>query len=157
MSTLVIVPCGHSKIWDTQPDQGWIAAKDAYVGIAFRRNREYADCFADRWMILSAKYGLIHPGFLIPGAYDVTFNDSATHPVSVAVLQEQVVEYGLDEFERVVALGGKAYRIRLEQAFAGTSVIVVAPFAGLGIGKYLQAVTRATASGDAQIDRLISK
>jgi len=42
-STLVIVPCGRSKIWDKNPDAGPTVAKDAYAGSPFKVNRRYAE------------------------------------------------------------------------------------------------------------------
>ena len=69
---LVIVPCGQGKIWDTEPDRGPVAARDAYTGAPFKVNRAYAERFASYWVILSAKYGFIPPDYLIPGPYNVT-------------------------------------------------------------------------------------
>jgi len=72
-STLVIVPCGYSKIWDKKPDAGSIVVKDAYVGSPFKVNRKYAESVGSQWVILSAKYGFIWPNFVLPGAYEITF------------------------------------------------------------------------------------
>ncbi len=63
---LVIVPCGCSKIWDRDPKRGPVAAAEAYTGTPFRLNRQYAECFGDAWVVLSAKYGFIAPEFSIP-------------------------------------------------------------------------------------------
>jgi len=35
---LVIVSCGRGKIWSRRPDQGPIAARDAYTGSPFKVN-----------------------------------------------------------------------------------------------------------------------
>jgi hypothetical protein len=75
---LVIIPCGQSKVWDDQPERGPVKARDAYTGPPFKVNRDYAEAFASRWVILSAKYGFISPDFLIPGPYNVTFKKHAT-------------------------------------------------------------------------------
>lgn len=150
--TLIVVPCGRRKVWDTNPDRGETAARDAYAGIMFRRNREYAERFGDMWVILSAKYGLISPDYLIPGSYDVSFNDRKSNSVTTDGLRQQVVKGGLNNVDRVVALGGKAYRAHVEAAFAGLGVEIVAPFGGLPIGKYLQALKRAVAAENPRID-----
>ncbi|GGM16688.1 DUF6884 domain-containing protein [Deinococcus aerophilus] len=71
--TLVIVPCGASKIWARQPDLGAVMAKDAYTGPPFVLHRQYAERFGDAWMILSAKYGFLAPDDFLPGPYEVTF------------------------------------------------------------------------------------
>lgn len=64
-TTVVIIACGSLKIWDRYPGVGPTAARDAYTGTPFRTNRAYAERFGDEWRILSAKYGLIEPEFII--------------------------------------------------------------------------------------------
>lgn len=59
--TLIIVPCGLAKIWDRYPETGSALARFAYTGAPFKVNCEYADHFAIRWVILSAKYGFLDP------------------------------------------------------------------------------------------------
>jgi hypothetical protein len=66
MSRLVVVPCGKSKVWDREPHRGPTPAREAYVGNLFKVGRRYAEAFSDEWVILSAKYGLIQPDFVIP-------------------------------------------------------------------------------------------
>jgi len=106
---LVIVPCGQSKVWDDEPERGPVMARDAYTGSPFRVNRAYAEAFASRWVILSAKYGFISPDFLIPGPYNVTFKKRVTNPVGLARLIVQIKELRLDEAPRMIGLGGKEY------------------------------------------------
>jgi len=137
---LVVVPCGGSKIWQRQPDAGPTPAASAYVGPLFKVNKEFAERFADRWVILSAKYGFIEPEFIIPEDYDVTFKKPGTSPISMARLKEQVREKGLHRFTRVIALGGKDYVSRVRAAFAETGAEVMAPTEGLPLGKMMQRV-----------------
>ena len=61
MKSLVIIPCGKSKIWDTEPDVRDVAARFVYTSSYFKINKEYAEKFGSNWLILSAKYGLISP------------------------------------------------------------------------------------------------
>lgn len=143
---LVIVPCGLSKVWDRNPQAGPTIAGLAYTGPPFRLNKRYAERFGDGWVILSAKYGFIHPYFVIPGPYDVTFKRKSTTPVEVAVLIEQVRRMGLDRFEVVVGLGGKEYRSMIEQAFGSSGPVLKFPFAGLDIMRMMRA-TKAAVSG----------
>ena len=147
-TTLVTVPCGFSKVWDKQPDAGAVPAQDAYTGTPFMLNRQYAECFADQWLILSAKYGFITPEFIIPEPYNVTFNKRTTHPISVAELQQQVGASDLAAFDLVVGLGGKEYRQRITEAFAPYNSQVAFPFEGLPIGKMMQATKRALERGE---------
>ncbi len=144
--TLVIVPCGQGKIWDAEPGRGPTAARDAYTGSPFKVHRAYAERFADRWVILSAKYGFIDPEWPIPENYNVTFKRLSTGPVDGASLQQQVRDLQLDQFPVVIGLGGKEYRQMIDNAF-GTATQVRFPFAGLPIGKGMQAVKQAIARG----------
>lgn len=145
---LIIVPCGQKKIWDKTPDAGPTPAKGAYTGSPFRVNRQYAEHFGDTWTILSAKYGFIEPDFEIPQPYNVTFKRKATRPVAIDELREQVRVQGLDKFNDVIGLGGKEYRQAIMAAFHGTSVKLHFPFAGLAIGKAMQAIKQAIAAND---------
>lgn len=145
--TLVIVPCGQAKIWGKDRAAGPVEARDAYVGGPFKVNRAYAERFGDRWLILSAKYGLIAPDFLIPESYNVTFKDPRTGPVTVATLREQVETQELNRFDPIIVLGGMEYQIAARSAFATNSWRLHTPFAGLPIGKAMQATNRAIAAG----------
>jgi hypothetical protein len=142
-STLVIVPCGRSKIWDKNPDIGYSPAKDAYVGSPFKVNRKYAECFGNEWVILSAKYGFVLPDFALPGPYEVTFKRKSSGPVLVDVLRQQINKLSLGNFSQIVGLGGKEYRAAIVEAFAKTDIEVHFPFAGLPIGKAMQAIKQA--------------
>lgn len=147
VSRLVVVPCGKSKIWDRQPEHGPAPAIDAYTGAMCRLNRQYAAQFGDAWIMLSPRYGFIAPDFVIPGPYDISFRLPRTHPIAVAELQRQVRTLGLAAFSDVTALGGSGYRGAITAAFAGTSARLHAPFAGLPIGKMMQA-TKAAVEAD---------
>lgn len=116
-------------------------------------NRAYADRFGDAWVVLSAKHGFVLPDFVVPGPYEVTFKRPATAPVSVVTLQAQIEELGLDRFATVVGLGGKEYRTAIAAAFAPHPAQLVFPFAGLPIGKAMQATKRALAVGDPGFSR----
>ena len=142
-SRLVIVPCGRSKIWDKHPTAGPTVAKDGYTGIPFKLNRKYAETFGDTWVILSAKYGFITPDFVLLGPYEVTFKRKSSAPVSTDVLQLQVVDQRLSDFQIIIGLGGKEYCSAIESAFQQTTVEVQFPFAGLPIGKSMQAIKHA--------------
>jgi hypothetical protein len=150
---LVIVPCGSAKIWGQDPYAGPTRAYDAYKGPPFKLNRAYAERFADRWVILSAKYGFIQPSFVIPGPYEVTFKKKSTNPVHLDTLRNQVEELKLDKYRVVVGLGGQEYRWAVELAFEGTGVITVFPFAGLPLGKSMQVIKHAIMVGDSGIPR----
>jgi hypothetical protein len=139
---LVIVPCGKAKIWDKWPNMGGVHAKDAYIGPSFKRNRAYAERFAEKWTILSAKYGFIPPEFIIPSPYNVTFKDKSTSPIGYGELKKQVLEQGLDAFEQVVGLGGKEYREAILASFPSKEKLRF-PFGGFDIFKTNRGITLA--------------
>lgn len=143
---LVVVPCGKSKIWDKHPDHGPTSAAKAYTGAMCRLNRQYAEQYGDAWIMLSPKYGFIAPDFVIPATYDVSFRLPATNPIAIEELQRQVHDLGLDAYSDVTALGGSGYRGAITAAFAGSGAQLHAPFAGLPIGKMMQATKAAVAA-----------
>jgi len=147
---LVIIPCGAGKVWDSDSTRGPCRAKEAYTGSPFKVNRKYAEKFAEKWVILSAKYGYINPDFVIPGDYNVTFKDQRTQPVSSSVLKEQVRNMNLDRYSRVIGLGGVEYRERIKASYLPCDIKVQFPFAdrGLGIGQQMNLINRAIESGD---------
>jgi len=145
MPTLIIIPCAQRKVWDSQPNAGPTAAADAYTSAAFKLNKQYAQAFGDTWLILSAKYGLISPDFIIPGPYNVTFNHPSADTVTIEQIQAQAQRLGLERYSTIIGLGGKEYRRILAVAIAKLDGIqrFQFPFAGLPIGKAMQAVKQA--------------
>lgn len=141
--TLVIVPCGRSKIWDKQPEATNVLAQDAYVGSPFKVNKAYAQRFGTHWVILSALHGFIDPDFHLPGPYNVTFKRKKSGPITFEKLREQVLGQRLDQFEVVIGLGGKEYRRAVEEAYRDAAVRLIFPFSGLPVGKAMQAINRA--------------
>ncbi|MDD4802637.1 MAG: hypothetical protein PHF24_06835 [Syntrophomonas sp.] len=142
-SKLVIIPCGQGKVWDKHPDTREVKAKYAYTGAPFKVNREYAECIADRWVILSAKYGFIDPDYTIPGPYNVTFKKKSPELVTVGILTQQIKEMNLNNFNQVIGLGGKEYRAMIESAFTPYKIRPSFPFAGLPIGKAMSSIKKA--------------
>lgn len=144
-SVLVIVPCGSLKIWDKQPSAGATRAADAYVGPLFNKNEAYAERFAADWLILSAKYGLISPDFVIPGPYNVTFKKKATRPIPISEVVRQAHGIDVRKYDVVVGLGGIDYCTVIKAAFASSRIEF--PFLGLKLGPMMSAVNRALESG----------
>jgi hypothetical protein len=139
LKILVIVPCGKAKIWDRQPNRGPTKARSAYIGAPFIVNKTFAEKFADKWVILSAKYGFIDSDFVIPENYNTAFKNPSTNPISVNALRKQVKEKNLQNYDFVVALGGEDYLRMIKQAFQDVSK-VIAPAQGLPLGKAMSHV-----------------
>ncbi|MEM3428068.1 MAG: hypothetical protein QXG63_01290 [Nitrososphaerales archaeon] len=143
MRILIVVPCGKSKIWDVDQDRGPTRAEEAYTGGPFKVNRAFAKRFADRWVILSAKYGFIDPSFTIPENYNVTFKDPSTNPISLEQLRSQVDEMKLDAYDVVIALGGRDYTSIVKRCF-GDKKKVICPAEGLPVGKAMGCISNLT-------------
>lgn len=142
MNTLVIVPCGKSKIWRKYPTHGPVEAKNVYTGSPFRLNRRYVEHFRNDWVILSAKYGLIQPDIMIPEDYNVTFNDPDTNPITIQELSNQATKYY--DYMCIIALGGKTYSNIVRELFKDKQVI--SPAYGLPIGNSMSKVKNAIES-----------
>jgi hypothetical protein len=110
MSTLCIIPCGSKKIWDKQPNAGPTEAQHVYIGPFAKKCREYAlQFYPSSWCILSAKYGFLLPGDIVPGPYNVSFNNMSSKPITVQELFQQSTKKGLDQYDTILVLGGKNY------------------------------------------------
>lgn len=138
MKSLVVVPCGKTKIWDWHPDAGPVDAEQAYVSGYFKLNRQYALRFGESWVILSAKYGFLWPWEKIEN-YSVSFLAPTGNEIDVPALIQQARLKNLFHFEKVIGLGGKAYRDRVLSVF-GQTIPCEFPFEGLPIGATMQAV-----------------
>lgn len=124
MKTLCIVPCGNRKIWDKNPKAGPTKAEYVYIGPFAKKCREYAMRFyPSSWCILSAKYGFLFPDELVTGPYNVSFNDPKTNPITTKELFAQVKEKGLDNYDRIVILGGKNYVEMANEVFSSKEIL----------------------------------
>ena len=147
MRCLCVVPCGKTKIWDKNPGLGPVAARAVYIGPFAKKCREYAETFyPSSWCILSAKYGFVRPEEIIPGPYNVSFNDPKTNPIDVRTLALQVLEKGLNDFDQVIVLGGRNYRMIVEAVF--TDKRILTPLASCrGIGYMMSEMKSAVQMG----------
>jgi hypothetical protein len=145
---LFIIGCGKSKIWDKNDDIGPQKAEDVYTSGFATLKREYAQSQSCDWMILSAKYGFIRPDFVIPGPYNVTFDDPSTHPIPVPELRQQVRDQQLDRYDEITIVAGRKYIDSAKEAFDGTAARIAAPFAGLPMGQQMQMMCQEMAEHD---------
>jgi hypothetical protein len=134
MKTLCIIPCGNRKIWDTNSNTGPTKARYAYIGPFATKCREYAEKFyPSSWCILSAKYGFLFPDDIVSGPYNVSFNDRKTRPVTANELSVQVLKKGLNNYDKIIVLGGTNYVEMVNEVFSGREIIP--PLSGCkGIG-----------------------
>jgi hypothetical protein len=124
MKTLCIVPCGNRKIWDRNLNVGPTKAEHVYIGPFAKKCREYAMRFyPSSWCILSAKYGFLFPNDIVPGPYNVSFNDPKTNPITTKELSTQVMEKDIDNYDRIVILGGKNYVEMVNEVFSSKEIL----------------------------------
>ena len=111
-----------------------IKAVDLYIGVFFRKCLDYAHKFySSDWCILSAKYGFLLPDDIVPGPYNVSFNDSKTNPITLQKLSDQIRKGRLDYYRQIVILGGKKYVEIIKSLFSDRRII--SPLRGCkGIG-----------------------
>ena len=142
MNTLVIISCVKEKIWKKHPSLGAVNAGDAYISGYFSANKRFAQASKCDWMILSAKYGFLYPSDMITN-YDVTFK---TKPyIDDQTLLRQVKEKNLQKYSRIIVIGGKAYRDRVQKAFKNTGCKIVFPVTGqVGIGANIKKISELT-------------
>jgi len=124
MKTLCIVPCGKRKIWDQNPDAGPTKARFVYIGPFVTKCREYAETFyPSSWCILSAKHGFLFPNDVVPGPYDVSFNDKRINPITTKELLSQAIEKELDNYQPIVVVGGKNYVGITKEVFSSKEIL----------------------------------
>jgi len=123
MKVLCVVPCGNKKIWNKKPNIGPQRARNVYIGPFASKCREYAERFyPSSWVILSAKYGFLFPDDVVPGPYNISFNDKNTNPITVKELRSQAKDKGLCNYERIVVLGGKNYTQIIKDIFQNKEI-----------------------------------
>ncbi len=128
---IVLVACTAIKAGEPR------RACELYTSQWFQKARAYAEAFGDEWRILSARWGLIHPGD-ITAPYNCTLNNFSRRErerwaADVAASVRYAVPYG----SRIIMLAGTAYRDPLETMLLRKGYTVDAPLRGLGIGQQL--------------------
>ena len=131
-NALVLVSCTKSK------RSGRMAAQDLYgSSAAFRMKKALIEGFGARWMILSAKHGLLDPTTEIE-SYDLTLKTMSV--TERRIWAKHVLETLLPlaaGFDRVVILAGQSYSQFLVPALRQAGYEVVEPLIGLTQGQQL--------------------
>lgn len=128
MRTICLVSCTSKK--GDYP----AAAERLYRSALFDGASRYARQRADLWFVLSAKFGLLHPGDRIP-PYDESLNSMSRTDRSIWAKKVYVqLRSVLNAGDRVIFLAGKPYREYLEGYLSRDGFENVAPMSSLGIG-----------------------
>ena len=96
-----LIGCGSSK------QKGRMPAGELYSSTYFEKKREFAEQLCDKWRIVSAKYGIVHPNTLILN-YDASIDDVDINEWMDAV-EEGFEELDWREGDEVWALIGQRY------------------------------------------------
>lgn len=124
MKPFCIITCGKRKIWDKNPSAGQTKARYVYIGPFATKCKQYAERFyPSSWCILSAKYGFLFPDDMVPGPYNVSFNDRKTYPITIELLSAQAIKNGLKDYDEIVVLGGKNYIEMVNGIFTEKKII----------------------------------
>lgn len=136
MTKIALVSCVSSKL----PCAA--AARDLYTSPLFAKSRQYAETHADKWYILSAKYGLVVPERIIE-PYEKTLNTMPkeerkawSHKVLVQLT------HSTSPSDQIIFLAGERYREDLEHELINRGYSVSTPMRGLSIGRQLQWLTQ---------------
>lgn len=121
---VVLVACCGRKL------PGPAAAKDLYQSALFLKSRRYAEQHGDRWLILSARHGVVDPETIVE-PYDETLSrmPAASRREWSANVARQLDGLRRD---RLIVLAGDAYCGWTE------GFDVDRPMRGLGIGRQLK-------------------
>lgn len=128
-ATVALVACAKTK------RKGRHRARDLYCSALFSLSAEYAELHADRWFILSAKFGLLDPDELVTD-YEETLKNKgrAEREAWGHRVKAQLRAIGLDDPQvTLLWLAGRDYMLPL----AGLSCRQVDPLAGLRLGERL--------------------
>ena len=136
---LVIVPCAKKKIWSKNSSVKSIAAKDAYISNYFKLCKLYSERFSDKWLILSGKYGIIEPDFILHGDYNMKLISSNEFKNMVNEQLRNIISEG---FTKIISLCGKRYTQFLENVFSSCDLKIYAPLEGLTIGVRQEKIKR---------------
>ena len=129
--TIALVSCVKSKVVGPCP------AKDLYRSALFRYMRAYAEDHADRWFILSAKFGLVAPDVVME-SYEQTLNGASisvrrawADRVAGQMREQRILRPGVS----FLWLAGQAYQKHLSQILVDYEQID--PLVGKRIGERL--------------------
>jgi cytoplasmic iron level regulating protein YaaA (DUF328/UPF0246 family) len=134
MKTVYLVSCVAEKRASECP------AESLYCSELFRKARAYVLRKMDpedKWYILSAKYGLLHPRRVV-GPYNETLN-TLCKPERLEWARQVTIELrtSLNPDDLVVFLAGQKYREFLEIAVLALGCRVSVPMRGMRIGEQL--------------------
>jgi hypothetical protein len=141
MTSVALVSCGEHKRSTAA------AARDLYTSPRFKLSLSWAETCTDRWFVLSAKHGLVHPDrHLSP--YDLSL-DSLTAS-QIVKWYDRVASSLLDTLEGddvVILLTDPIYGAGLKERISSDERIVLDPLKGMPLSRRLQWLATQTLLG----------
>lgn len=129
-----LVGCSATKVTHAA------TARSLYASALFRKASAHAEGACDRWYVLSALHGLVHPDqILSPYDHTLGIRDYAWADRVVGQLEAALADV---ERPQLVILAGARYRAILDRSAWPYKV----PMLGLGIGQQLAWLTDRTAA-----------
>jgi hypothetical protein len=102
--------------------------------------------FPGAWCILDPRNGFLFPDEVIRREHSACLFRPWTEPIGLDELRAQVRRRKLDQYDRIVVMGGRRFIILVEDVFPGRKVR--APLAGVGgIGDMMHELNAALSSG----------
>jgi hypothetical protein len=143
---LCLVTPSCRRAWDNGTFKP-ISAGSAFTGPFSRKCQSYAEKFyPGAWCILDARSGFLFPDEVIRKQHSACLFRPWTEPMGLEDLRAQVRKRKLDQYERIIVMGGRRFIILVEDAFPGKRV--KAPLAGVGgIGEMMREMNLALGSG----------
>ena len=129
-----IVGCGSQKL-GLSGDKGPVTISRLYTSNYFGLKRGYGKTCCDEYLILSAKHGLVQPGFYVTDDYDLTVTDLDGSDLSqwvsdVSSELRRIAKYHPED--TLVMLAGQDYLEPLEGALAHLPNEIEYPFEETG-------------------------
>lgn len=129
---MIVVGCGKAKAAEPRP------ARDLYTGSLFRAARRVAEASGQRWVILSAAFGIIDPEeWLAPYERTLDYRSRCLREWA-AVAAFEIDRRRARPTETVEILAGSSYATPLAEALSARGIGSTAPLRGLGTGHRLQ-------------------
>lgn len=143
--TVGLVGCASQKLRRAAP------ARELYVSQLFKKASAYAELICDRWYVLSAKHGLVHPDQVLE-PYDVKLGTNARtspliHQWADMVRKQLAAELTGIGKPKLIALAGEQFRYAV---YRGPWEYEV-PMQGLGIGQQLGWLTAQLSGNERQV------
>ncbi|MBN8739745.1 MAG: hypothetical protein J0H86_09580 [Xanthomonadaceae bacterium] len=137
---VALVACVKSKAPVRAP------ARSLYTSSLFRATSAYAERTADRWFILSARHGLLHPDDLVEPYEQTLHRLSAAERSAWSAKVTEALQQRLAAPAHLVVLAGSVYRERLMAPLQRAGFSMSVPMEGLRLGEQLRWLRESGAS-----------